>query len=589
MKFDRTTQADEIAKNIVKKKASKAARAAGKKAARATMRMSRRFIMYIVGLAGLPATLMIIVISIFFLIFPLSGFTGTVGLDATNETNRGEGIDFSVYAGIEESAERELSKRAQQLSAGAFWDDMLSFFGGGFKDSQAKFKTEYADAAFYDENGEEELGVYAGTFNRLVAIVNESLRASLRDSNVLKLGEAEAKRHKDEYEQKCIEQFPLDPEQSGYTSDSQTTYHFVEGDVEMEIKRDEALDDINYILQACYIVSASSVNDTLNSLDEGEEYRNAVKNALDLAFDITGMGSRGTNTEVIWKFIVTAAYSDEYVPGRTWYDYESRTHYYNNGAEISHEEYLNILNNGSPEEIAQLSTHTEYIVIHTHTEITHKRKVIATYSAVIKDRFKEIVLESRNLNEVPDNLPAYDMSARDLIEKQSMEFRKLYAVAGDSASLEDMGLPLPSGTYRITSGYGNSRGSSPHKGIDLAAAGGTPIYAMEKGTVERIYWGGGGYSIHVRLESGYLQVCYHMDVSSSNYVSEGQQIEKGTQIGSVGTTYDASLGGNSTGNHLHLEIHDSNGVAVPLSSENIDAIRNASTNPDSSEWDRDFI
>lgn len=248
MRFDKTSQADEVIKNIAKKQASKAAKAAGKKAAHAAALAGKKALIYIMGLIGIPATVIIIIVSIFFLILPLSGFTGTAGLDATNTPNGGEGIDYTAFEDMEYEAEAELRSRAEQLSVGAFWDDMLSFFSGGFKDSQARFKTEYADAAFYDENGDEELGAYSGSFNRLVAIVNESLRASLRDSDVLKLGEAEAKRHKDEYVEECIEKLPLEPEHSGYTSNADTTYHFKEGTVEMEIERDETLDDVNYIL-----------------------------------------------------------------------------------------------------------------------------------------------------------------------------------------------------------------------------------------------------------------------------------------------------------------------------------------------------
>lgn len=588
MRFNKTTQADEAMKGIAKRKAGKVARAAGKKAAHAASLAAKKFFLYTLSLVGLPAVLITIVFFILVLILPLSGFTGTGGLDATNSAVSEEGIDFSVFEGIEAEAEAELARRAEQLSVGAFWDDMFSFFSGGFKDSQAKFETEYADAAFYDEEGNEELGAYSSSFNRLVAIINESFRASLRDSNVLKLGEKEAKRHEDEYRGECEEQLKPDP--TRYPSSADVTYNIIVNPTDMEIKRDPALDDTNYILESCYVVSASSVKDTFGSLGEGQsEYKNAVKNALDLAFDLTGMGNAGTDREIAWRFSVTSEYEEEYTEGETRYDYQIIPHYYYNGNEIDSVTYWNIMGSGNVNDINLLSTNEERIVTHTYHDIYYQRHILATYTAFIKDNFRELVLTDVGFADEDPNMPSYDMSARDLIETQSLEFRKLYALGGEDASIEDMGLPLPNHSYSISSGYGRRAGFSvPHKGLDLAAPGGTPIYTIDDGVVERIYWGGGGHSIAVKLASGYTLVCYHMDVSSDNYVSVGQEITKGTQIGSVGTTFDAALGGASTGNHLHLEIQNESGVAVPLDTENRELIRNASNNPDSFEWDKDF-
>lgn len=588
MRFNKSSQADEVMKSYVKRKAGKAARAAGKKAAHAVSLAAKKAFLYATGLIGLPCVLLIIMFSCLALMLPMSGFTGTGGVDETNPAFAGEGIDFSAFAGMERETEAELTRRARQLSVGAFWDDMFSFFGGGFKDSQTKFKTEYADAAFYDEEGNEELTMYSSTFNRLVAIINESFRASLRDSNVLKLGEEEAKRHEEEYKKECEEKFKPDP--TRYPSSENETYNIIEKPTDMKIERDPALDDTNYILESCYVISASSVKDTFDSLGEGQvEYKNAVKNALDLAFNLTGMGNAGTNREIVWRFSVTSEYEEEYTEGETRYEYRTIPHYYYNGNEIDSQTYWEIRNSGKPKDVDLLSTNEEQVVTHTYHDIYYQRHILATYTAFIKENFRELVLNDVGFAQEDANRPSYDMSARELIETQSLEFRKLYALGGEDASIEDMGLPLPNHSYSISSGYGRRAGfRGAHKGLDLAAQAGTPIYAIDDGVVERIYWGGGGHSIKVKLASGYTLVCYHMNISSDNYVSVGQEITKGTQIGSVGTTFDAALGGASTGNHLHLEIQNEAGVAVPLDTENREFIRNASNNPDSLEWDRDF-
>ena len=122
----------------------------------------------------------------------------------------------------------------------------------------------------------------------------------------------------------------------------------------------------------------------------------------------------------------------------------------------------------------------------------------------------------------------------------------------------------PTGTFRwpitgrITSRFGGRKspggiGSTNHKGIDIAAPRGTPVYAADGGTVTYAGWMGGyGYLVRIRHEnSGYETYYGH---NSSLTVSVGQHVYKGQQIARVGST------GNSTGNHCHFEVRY-NGVA----------------------------
>ncbi|MDE8653776.1 M23 family metallopeptidase [Novosphingobium album (ex Liu et al. 2023)] len=89
-------------------------------------------------------------------------------------------------------------------------------------------------------------------------------------------------------------------------------------------------------------------------------------------------------------------------------------------------------------------------------------------------------------------------------------------------------------------------GVRAHKGVDLAAPVGTPIYATADGMVSKASWFG-GYGLFVSLEhGGELETRYgHM---SRLNVAEGQRVHKGEIIGFVGTT------GRSTGPHLHYEV-----------------------------------
>lgn len=92
-----------------------------------------------------------------------------------------------------------------------------------------------------------------------------------------------------------------------------------------------------------------------------------------------------------------------------------------------------------------------------------------------------------------------------------------------------------------------------HSGIDLAAAAGTPVYAPFAGEVLHVGPAGGcGTHVTVRHRPGLETLYCHLLEAS---VQPGDRIGAGDRIGSVGST------GNSTGPHLHLEVHV-NGRAV---------------------------
>lgn len=111
-------------------------------------------------------------------------------------------------------------------------------------------------------------------------------------------------------------------------------------------------------------------------------------------------------------------------------------------------------------------------------------------------------------------------------------------------------LPLNS-WYSVTTKFGSFRTFSNgatewHNAIDMAAGGGTPIYATNSGTIifaEFLQYTGN--TVIIDHGMGVLSWHYHMDTIK---VSEGDFVEKGDKIGTVGTT------GLSTGNHLHFGI-----------------------------------
>lgn len=110
---------------------------------------------------------------------------------------------------------------------------------------------------------------------------------------------------------------------------------------------------------------------------------------------------------------------------------------------------------------------------------------------------------------------------------------------------------MPLRDARMTSDYGMRvhpvlKRRLGHKGVDLAATTGTPIYATADGFVSKA-GPFSSYGNYVSLEHGArIQTRYaHM---SRVAVAEGTRVRKGDVIGYVGST------GRSTGPHLHYEV-----------------------------------
>jgi murein DD-endopeptidase MepM/ murein hydrolase activator NlpD len=105
---------------------------------------------------------------------------------------------------------------------------------------------------------------------------------------------------------------------------------------------------------------------------------------------------------------------------------------------------------------------------------------------------------------------------------------------------------LPIDGARLTSGFG-SRWGTFHYGIDLAAPMRTPEYAAGDGVVLRAGAASGfGLAIHILHENGDVTVYGHMD---EILVEPGQYVDAGETIALLGNR------GQSTGPHLHFEVH----------------------------------
>ena len=125
-----------------------------------------------------------------------------------------------------------------------------------------------------------------------------------------------------------------------------------------------------------------------------------------------------------------------------------------------------------------------------------------------------------------------------------------YGNASIQCSL-DFGRPLA--TYKYVSCYFGGNG---HRGTDYAAPGGTSIYAVTGGVVTAAaYHYSWGYYVqvyHGKDDNGNSYSTLYAHMNSAPIVSVGDSVSKGQTLGYVGST------GNSTGNHLHLEMKVNN-------------------------------
>jgi murein DD-endopeptidase MepM/ murein hydrolase activator NlpD len=127
-------------------------------------------------------------------------------------------------------------------------------------------------------------------------------------------------------------------------------------------------------------------------------------------------------------------------------------------------------------------------------------------------------------------------------------------------------IPLP-GKIRISSGFGRRRHpvlgiTRQHKGIDIPKPYGTIVRSSLKGVVTYAGWMGGyGNMVEIRhmKRHGNAMSAYYTRYGhlSAIFVHEGQMVGYTTVIGKVGST------GISTGPHLHFEVRDANGRAIP--------------------------
>ena len=210
-------------------------------------------------------------------------------------------------------------------------------------------------------------------------------------------------------------------------------------------------------------------------------------------------------------------------------------------------------------------------------ELENEQAELEASLATLEDLGNQLDSKESELQSNLDQTNAQITAAEAMAETLSAEYAETEAAFNEAADAYDSYLQEslkqydnsvqihcsldfinPLNSYKYISCY---FGDGGHGGTDFAAPGGTDIHAMADGVVTNAtYHYSYGYYVmiyHGTADDGNSYATLYAHMNSQPLVSVGQTVSKGELIGHVGTT------GNSTGNHLHLEMRV-NGVRVSV-------------------------
>jgi len=202
---------------------------------------------------------------------------------------------------------------------------------------------------------------------------------------------------------------------------------------------------------------------------------------------------------------------------------------------------------------AALTLMTTGAAVATSTKTkTHTVTVSQNAAATATARATSAALNDPRTQAIVDNALARGYAATTAArsaERKDLAARALEAKRAEQAR----SWRLPLNNYVLTSGFG-WRWGRLHAGEDFATPVGTTLVSMSTGTV--IFTGeqsGYGVMVKIRFWDGTVGHYAHMSRIS---VAEGESVVPGDVVGRSGNT------GESTGPHLHLEIHPDGGKAI---------------------------
>lgn len=190
--------------------------------------------------------------------------------------------------------------------------------------------------------------------------------------------------------------------------------------------------------------------------------------------------------------------------------------------------------------------------------VRERRERAAELSVVLAEARRQVEAADQEVAEVEATVARERRQRR--LERQRQ--RSLLAAPGVVATggapppaIDGKVCPVgPPNGFSDTWGAPRSGGRS-HEGVDMFAAHGTPLYAVEDGTIRTSDNSLGGVSVHLSGASGDAYYYAHL---STRTVVTGQRVRVGDIVGAVGNTGNA----RSTPPHLHFQFHPGGGSPV---------------------------
>lgn len=286
-------------------------------------------------------------------------------------------------------------------------------------------------------------------------------------------------------------------------------------------------------------------------IDENNQYE-SMKKRIKFMYE-------GGNTQLLEVLVKSESIGDllnkaEYVSQLSLYDRDMLTEFQNTVKEVEEKEaalkaeYEEL--NELQDQLSEQQTEVQELIDSKEAQISDIQDEIKANAETL-DRLKKEAEEAKRLREEQAAAAAAAAAA------SSSGGGSSYTAASSGNVVSGSGYfthPCPGMTYQ-SSYFGEIREFEVggHKGNDYAAPAGTPTYAAAAGTVVIAGWSNSaGNWVVINHGNGLVTKYMH---HSSLCVSAGQYVEKGKQIGYVGST------GQSTGPHLHFQV-ELNGVAV---------------------------
>lgn len=178
------------------------------------------------------------------------------------------------------------------------------------------------------------------------------------------------------------------------------------------------------------------------------------------------------------------------------------------------------------------------------------------------DREREATL----LDALRNKAQRIDQALGEANDRLTYAFQNLQVLtaAADNASRGGRVFPVD-GPFEFVDSWGAFRAdvaidtrTHGHDATDIMAANGTPVVAIEAGTLDRVGWNAlGGWRLWIKGRSGTNYYYAHLSAYAPNLMG-GVPVVAGQYLGRVGNSGNASGGPT----HLHIEVHIPRSAAV---------------------------